>query len=67
MFLKIYNVFLILTMIYALYFGLTALTIFIRKKEHKILNSKVNHFAILIAARNEEHVIANLIDSLKKP
>lgn len=66
MFLKIYNVFLILTMIYALYFGLTALTIFIRKKEHKILNSKVNHFAILIAARNEEHVIANLIDSLKK-
>ena len=37
-----------------------------RKKKKVIKEGKYNNFAIIIAARNEENVIANLVKSLKK-
>ena len=52
-------------MLYFAYFIVIALGIFKKKKE-KIIEDKKNNFAIVIAARNEESVIANLINSLKK-
>ena len=56
---------LILSLIYGFYFLIMASGVF-RKKKCEIDNNKKNHFAILIAARNEETVIKNLINSLKK-
>ena len=55
----------IISLLYCFYFGVTAIGTFFKKKEKKT-NSKENFFAILIAARNEELVIGNLIKSLKK-
>ena len=55
----------IITSFYLLYFVVMAVGVFRRKKE-KILTSKKNNFAVVIAARNEETVIANLVNSLKK-
>ena len=40
------------------------LPLFVRNKT-RVINDKTNRYAILIAARNEEQVIGNLIDSLK--
>ncbi len=55
----------IISLLYCLYFGITAIGVLFKKKEKK--NSKKNNFfGILVAARNEEKVIGNLIDSLKK-
>lgn len=52
-------------LLYAAYYLITALFVF--KKKNVIRKYKPNHkFAILVAARNEEKVIGNLIDSLKK-
>lgn len=62
---KIIYILLIASLFYGLYFLVMATGVFGKKKE-KINNSKKNHFAILIAARNEEEVIGNLIKSLKK-
>ena len=55
----------IISGLYFVYFIVIALGIFKKKKE-KIIEDKKNNFAIVIAARNEESVIANLINSLKK-
>ena len=55
----------IISGLYFVYFIVIALGIFKKKKE-KIIEDKKNNFAIVIAARNEETVIANLINSLKK-
>ncbi|MEG1705248.1 MAG: glycosyltransferase family 2 protein [Clostridia bacterium] len=52
-------------LLYAVYYVLTALFAF--KKKNIIRKYKPKHkFAILVAARNEEKVLGNLIDSLKK-
>ena len=55
----------IISMLYFIYFIIIATGIFKKKKE-KIIEDKKNNFAVIIAARNEESVIANLINSLKK-
>ena len=65
MFEIIIYILLILSLIYGFYFLIMASGVF-RKKKCEIYNNKKNHFAILIAARNEETVIKNLINSLKK-
>ena len=52
--------------IYALYYGVTAIFAFAKAREEKSVSNKKHKFAIIIAARNEEQVIGNLIDSLKK-
>ena len=63
--LKISIIFLsILCILYASYFVYMALGVF-RKKEYKNNQNITNKFAVLIAARNEEKVIGELIDSLK--
>lgn len=51
---------------YGLYYGLTGICAFLKPKEDKVKSKKINKFSIIIAARNEEEVIGNLIDSLKK-
>ena len=57
----------ILLMINTIHFGIFAIIPFFRKKkEETIISTKKNKFMILIAARNEELVIGNLIDSLKQ-
>ena len=50
---------------YLAYFVIMAFGVF-RKREIKLKFKKNNFFAILVAARNEELVIGNLIDSLKR-
>ena len=65
MFEIIIYILLILSLIYGFYFLIMASGVF-KKKKCEIDNNKKNHFAILIAARNEETVIKNLINSLKK-
>lgn len=55
----------IISMLYFAYFIVIALGIFKKKKE-KTIEDKKNNFAIVIAARNEEAVIGNLINSLKQ-
>ena len=52
--------------IYGLYYGITGLFAFFKRKEETISDKKKNKFSIIIAARNEEAVIGNLIDSLNK-
>ena len=55
----------IFSFMYGAYFLIMASGVFMKRK-NKISSTKNNYFAILIAARNEENVIKNLIDSLKK-
>ena len=52
--------------LYGMYYGITGLFAFFKRKEETISKKKNNKFSIIIAARNEEAVIGNLIDSLKK-
>ena len=63
----IYYILFILTLAYGLYFAITGLFGFknINKKLLKQHKPK-HHFAILIASRNEENVIGNLVSSLIK-
>ena len=63
----VYYILFIITLSYALYFGITGLFGFknMNKKLIKKHRAK-NKFAILIASRNEEEVIPNLIKSLLK-
>ena len=51
--------------IYGLYYVITGVFAFARPKSVKKIGNKIHKFAIIIAARNEEKVIGNLIDSLK--
>lgn len=53
-------------LIYGLYYVATGVFAFTKPKDEKSISDKKHKFAIIIAARNEEKVIANLIDSLKK-
>ena len=52
--------------LYGLYYGITGIFAFFKRKEETISSKKKNKFSIIIAARNEEAVIGNLIDSLNK-
>ena len=57
----------ILIMINTIHFGIFAILPFLKKKENEKTKSNKKHkFMILIAARNEEMVIGNLVDSLRK-
>ena len=51
-------------LLYGIYFLIMA-TGFFKKKKKNIVGDKKNLFAILVAARNEENVIGNLVKSLK--
>ena len=51
-------------LLYGIYFLIMATGVF-KKKKKNIVGDKKNHFAILVAARNEENVIGNLVKSLK--
>jgi cellulose synthase/poly-beta-1,6-N-acetylglucosamine synthase-like glycosyltransferase len=51
--------------LYGLYYGFTAIFAFLKPKKDISDDFKKNTFSIIIAARNEEKVIGNLIDSLK--
>ena len=52
--------------IYGLYYVVTGIFAFAKPKKTQVVSSKKHKFSIIIAARNEEKVIGNLIDSLKK-
>ena len=52
--------------IYGLYYVITGIFAFAKPVKEKCIDNKIHKFAIIIAARNEEKVIGNLIDSLKK-
>ena len=58
------KILIIFTNLYGLYFIVTALSIFKKEKKKENKNKYKNYFSILIPARNEEKVIANLINSL---
>jgi len=52
--------------IYGLYYAVTGIFAFAKPKKVTKIGNKQHKFSIIIAARNEEKVIGNLIDSLKK-
>lgn len=52
--------------VYGLYYVITGIFAFAKPKREKKCGNKKHKFGIIIAARNEEMVIGNLIDSLKK-
>lgn len=52
--------------LYSLYFVMLGLAAFKKKKHTVGSHAPQKRFAVLIAARNEEKVISNLIDSLKR-
>ncbi len=51
---------------YGLYYVATGVFAFIKPKKDKLVTNKKHKFSIIVAARNEEGVIGNLIDSLQK-
>ncbi len=61
----VYYILFITIALYGIYFAITGLFAFKKEVEDKELVKKENYFSILIAARNEEKVIANLIKSLQ--
>lgn len=61
----IYYIFFTLTLFYGLYFAFTGIYAFFKPKKFKIVPfDPKNKFAIIIAARNEESVVGNLVTSL---
>ncbi len=52
--------------IYGLYYVITGIFAFLKPVSEESDSKKINKFSIIIAARNEENVIGNLIESLKK-
>ena len=52
--------------VYGLYYAITGICAFLKPKKEEAKSNKIHKFSIIIAARNEEAVIGNLIDSLKK-
>ena len=52
--------------VYGLYYAITGIFAFLKPKKSVINNGKKHFFSIIVAARNEENVIGNLIDSLKR-
>lgn len=64
--LVIYYILFFVVLAYGLYFLFTGLVAFFPLKEKAKLEDKNYKFAIFIPARNEEEVIGDIIDSLKK-
>ena len=65
--LEIINIIIILLLVvYGLYFLITALFLFKKRKKDSIVSDKYSHFTILIPARNEEEVIKDAIQSFKR-
>ena len=65
--LEIINIIIILLLVvYGLYFLITALFLFKKRKKDNIVSDKYSHFTILIPARNEEGVIKDAIQSFKR-
>ena len=61
----IYYIIFTVTILYGFYFLLTGVFVFFKSSKLKLKEGKKeNYFSILIAARNEEKVIGNLLDSL---
>lgn len=56
----------LLLVVYGLYFVITALFLFKKRKKDSIVSDKYSHFTILIPARNEEEVIKDAIQSFKR-
>ena len=52
--------------VYGMYYAITGLFAFLKNEKKDVKKNDKNYFSIIIAARNEETVIKNLIDSLKK-
>ena len=64
--LEIINIIIMLLLVvYGLYFLITALFLFKKRKKDNIVSDKYSHFTILIPARNEEEVIKDAIQSFK--
>ena len=61
----VYNVVMVLCLLFSVYFGITCLFAFKRKKVN-IQNNKWHKFGILIPSRNEEEVIGDILDSLDR-
>ena len=61
----VYNVVMIMCFLFSIYFVITGLFTF-KKRKRKLITNKEHKFAILIPCRNEEQVIANLIESINK-
>ena len=59
----IYNVVMILCFLFSMYFVITGLFTF-KKRKKKLISNKEHKFAILIPCRNEEQVIKSLIESI---
>ncbi len=53
-------------LLYGLYYLVTGIFAFVKPKNDESKSNKKHKFSIVIAARNEEKVIGNLVDSLKK-
>ena len=65
--LEIINIIIMLLLVvYGLYFVITALFLFKKRKKDSIVSDKYGHFTILIPARNEEEVIKDAIQSFKR-
>ena len=65
--LEIINIIIMLLLVvYGLYFLITALFLFKKRKKDNIVSDKYSHFIILIPARNEEEVIKDAIQSFKR-
>lgn len=65
--LEIINIIIMLLLVvYGLYFLITALFLFKKRKNDSIVSDKYSHFTILIPARNEEEVIKDAIQSFKR-
>lgn len=65
--LEIINIIIMLLLVvYGLYFLITALFLFKKRKKDSIVSDKYSHFTILIPARNEEEVIKDAIQSFKR-
>lgn len=64
--LEVINIIIMLLIgVYSIYFLLTALFLFKKRKKSADISDKYNHFTILIPARNEEAVIKDVILSFK--
>lgn len=61
----VYNVVMILCFLFSMYFVITSFFTF-KKRKKKLISNKEHKFAILIPCRNEEEVIASLIESINK-
>lgn len=65
--LEIINIIIMLLLVvYGLYFVITALFLFKKRKKDSIVSDKYSHFTILIPTRNEEEVIKDAIQSFKR-